>query len=60
MFARAVRDAAEAGLIPPVDPRIGGMGLLGMTSWVYKWYDPETATADRIGDDLVRLVLGDR
>lgn len=60
IFARAVRDAAEAGLIAPVDPRVGAMGLLGMTSWVYKWYDPATASAGRIGDELVRLVLGDR
>jgi TetR/AcrR family transcriptional regulator, cholesterol catabolism regulator len=56
VFARAVRDAAEAGLIAPVDPRIGAMGLLGLTSWVYKWYDPESASAERIGDELVRLV----
>jgi hypothetical protein len=31
-----------------------------MTSWVYKWYDPATATAERIGDEFVRLVLGTR
>lgn len=60
IFARAVRDAAAAGLIPPVDPRVGAMALLGMTSWVYKWYNPATATADRIGDEFVRLVLGPR
>jgi len=60
IFARAVRDAAAAGLIPPVDPRLGAMALLGMTSWVYKWYDPATATAERIGDEFVRLVLGPR
>jgi AcrR family transcriptional regulator len=60
IFARAVRDAAGAGLIPPVDPRVGAMAMLGMTSWAYKWYDPATATAERIGDEFVRLVLGAR
>jgi TetR/AcrR family transcriptional regulator, cholesterol catabolism regulator len=60
IFARAVRDAAGAGLIPPVDPRAGAMALLGMTSWVYKWYDPATMTAEMIGDEFVRLVLGPR
>jgi AcrR family transcriptional regulator len=58
IFARAVRDAAAAGLIGPVDPRVGAMAVLGMTSWVYKWYDPATMSADRIGDEFIRLVLG--
>jgi TetR/AcrR family transcriptional regulator, cholesterol catabolism regulator len=60
IFARAVRDAAAAGLIAPVDPRVGAMALVGMTSWVYKWYDPAVITAERIGDEFVRLVLGAR
>jgi len=60
IFARAVRDAAAAGLIAPVDPRIGAMALMGMTSWVYKWYDPAVVTAERIGDEFARLVLGAR
>jgi AcrR family transcriptional regulator len=60
IFARAVRDAAAAGLIPSVDPRVGAMGLMGMTSWVYKWYDPAAMSAERIGDEFVRLVLGTR
>jgi len=57
IFVRAVRDASEAGLIPPVDPRRGAMALMGMTSWVYKWYDPATVTAAQIGDDFVALIL---
>lgn len=60
IFARAVRAAADAGLLPPIDPRAGAMALLGMTSWVYKWYDPASMTADRIADEFVRMVLGPR
>jgi AcrR family transcriptional regulator len=60
IFARAVRDASAAGLIAPVDPRLGAMALMGMTSWVYKWYDPAVVTAERIGDEFVSLVLGAR
>jgi AcrR family transcriptional regulator len=60
IFARAIRDAAAAGLIPQVDPRIGAMALMGMTSWVYKWYDPAAVTAERIADEFTRLVLGAR
>jgi AcrR family transcriptional regulator len=57
VFARAVRDAADAGLIPRVDPRRGAMALLGMTSWVYKWYDARSMNAEEIGDDFVLLLL---
>lgn len=57
VFARAVRDAVDAGVIPPVDPRRGAMALMGMTSWVFKWYDPGTMTPAEIGDDFVRLIL---
>jgi AcrR family transcriptional regulator len=57
IFARAVRDAAQAGLIPRVDPRRGAMAVMGMTSWVYKWYDPTSVTAAQIGDDFVALIL---
>jgi AcrR family transcriptional regulator len=60
IVARAVRDAAEAGLIARVDPRVGALALVGMASWVYKWYDPAGMTAERIGDEFVRLVLGPR
>jgi AcrR family transcriptional regulator len=59
IFARAVRDAADAGLIAPVDPRVGAMAILGMASWVYKWFDPATASAETIGDEMVRLILRD-
>jgi TetR/AcrR family transcriptional regulator, cholesterol catabolism regulator len=57
VFARAVRDAVDAGVIPEVDPRRGAMALMGMTSWVFKWYDPETVTPEQIGDDFVRLIV---
>ena len=60
IFARAVRDAAAAGVIPAVDPRVGAMALVGMTSWVCQWYDPASTTAERIGDEFVRLLLGPR
>jgi hypothetical protein len=33
------------------------MALMGMTSWVFKWYDPKTMTPAEIGDDFVRLIV---
>ncbi|MBO0681875.1 MAG: TetR family transcriptional regulator [Candidatus Dormibacteraeota bacterium] len=60
IFARAIRDAADAGVIPRVDPRRGAMAIMGMTSWVYKWYDPSSMLPEDIGNDFVRLVLEQR
>lgn len=60
VFARAVRDAAGAGLIPPVDPMHGAMAIIGMSSWVHRWYDPARMDPADIADDFVRLVLGDQ
>jgi TetR/AcrR family transcriptional regulator, cholesterol catabolism regulator len=60
IFARAVRDASEAGLLPAVDPRLGAMALLGMTNWVYKWYDPSSMSVDQIADAFVRMILRGR
>lgn len=57
VYARAIRDAADAGLIPKVDPLRGAMAIIGMSSWVYKWYDPASVTHDEIADDFARLVL---
>ena len=57
VYARAIRDAADAGLIPKIDPLRGAMAIIGMASWIYKWYDPATVTPEQISEDFIRLVL---
>lgn len=56
-FVDAVRAAAAAGTIPPIDPRYGAQALLGMTSWTYKWYQPGEHDIAAVARDYVRLVL---
>lgn len=56
VFVEAVRDAVAAGMMPPVNPRYGAQALLGMTNWVYKWFDPQWDNLDRLADDFARLV----
>jgi TetR/AcrR family transcriptional regulator, cholesterol catabolism regulator len=57
-FAEAIALASREGAINDVDPRYGAQAILGMTSWIYKWFDPETDNWRDIARSFVRLVLG--
>lgn len=57
-FAEAVTLAAEKGLIASVDSRYGAQAILGMTSWIYKWFNPEKDDWHQLARDYVHLVLG--
>jgi AcrR family transcriptional regulator len=57
-FAEAVALAAEKGMIASVDSRYGAQAILGMTSWIYKWFDPAKDDWRQLAHDYVRLVLG--
>ena len=57
-FIEAVRAASDAGELHVVDPRLAAQALLGMTSWFYKWYQPERDDPDAFADACIRLVFG--
>jgi AcrR family transcriptional regulator len=59
-YDRHVRSMIEAGRasgeIPTtVDPRLTANALLGMTNWVYQWFDPASNDADDVADGLAAL-----
>ena len=56
-FVDVVTAGVEAGVLPPVSPRFGAQALLGMASWIYKWYDPAQDDWAALADDFVALVL---
>jgi AcrR family transcriptional regulator len=56
-FVDVVTAAVDAGVLPPINPRYGAQALLGMSSWVYKWYDPEQDDWTQLANDFVELVL---
>ncbi len=56
-FIDVVAAGVEAGVLPPVNPRFGAQALLGMSSWIYKWYDPAQDDWAALADDFVALVL---
>lgn len=57
VFVDTVAAAVAAGVIPAVDPRYGAQAILGMTTWVYKWFRPGRDDPDAIVDAFVRLIL---
>lgn len=56
-YVDAVANAVQAGVLPPIDPRHGAQAILGMSSWVYKWFDPGGSEWARVADDFIQLVL---
>jgi hypothetical protein len=56
-FVDVVTAGVEAGVLAPVNPRFGAQALLGMSSWIYKWYDPAQDDWAALADDFVALVL---
>jgi AcrR family transcriptional regulator len=59
-IAAIVQSAADAGELPPVDARHAAHAVLGMTSWIYKWFDPVRDDPDRVAETMTSLVLGQR
>jgi len=57
-IAEIVDAAVAEGGLPDVDARHAAHALLGMTSWVYKWFDPGRDDIDDVARTMVRLVLG--
>lgn len=56
-YVEAVAAAVEAGVLPKIDPRRGAQAILGMSSWVYKWFDPRQDDWCSVASDFVELVL---
>ncbi|MBS4728593.1 TetR family transcriptional regulator [Mycobacterium sp. SM1] len=57
-FIEAVDFAVKEGVITPVDPKYAAHALLGLTSWIYKWFSPEVDDWQEVARNFVRLVLG--
>ena len=58
VFREAVTRAVDQGCLSAVDARYGAQAILGMTSWVYKWFDPDRDDPDRFATTCIELVLG--
>ena len=56
-----IRDTLEAltekkGIQKPIDPTVAAFSLIGMTSWIYKWYNPKgRISVDNLIHNMTRL-----
>lgn len=57
-YVQAVEDAVAVGALVDDEPRYLAQAILGMTSWVYKWFDPARDDPERFAETCVRLILG--
>lgn len=55
-FIEAVEDAMTEGVLPPGDARMMADTLIGMTSWVYKWFDPDRDDPHEFADLCVAVL----
>jgi AcrR family transcriptional regulator len=60
LCSEVVEDAVAAGVIPPMDKRYGAQAILGITSWIYKWFDPKRDDPDAFADVVVSVFLRKR
>jgi AcrR family transcriptional regulator len=55
-----VEAAMRAGLLPAADPYLSGLAMLGLMSWIYKWYDGGRHDAEAYARTCEALLLAPR
>ncbi|MDP9429499.1 MAG: TetR/AcrR family transcriptional regulator [Actinomycetota bacterium] len=40
LFTEVIREGMAAGTVPPGDPTLLRLAILGMINWIVEWYDP--------------------
>ncbi len=53
----AVREVEAAGIVPARDPHLVAQAILGMTSWLYKWYSPKRDDPDVYAKVCIDLIF---
>ncbi|MFE3003087.1 TetR/AcrR family transcriptional regulator [Nocardia sp. NPDC059246] len=57
LWVQAVRQAMDADVLEPGDPKLTARLLLGMIMWISRWYSPsQNLTGDEIADAAIKLV----
>jgi AcrR family transcriptional regulator len=56
-YIDAVKAAMDADAIPAGNPRYAAQAILGMSSWVYKWFDPTHDDWSDVCRTFVQLIL---
>jgi hypothetical protein len=58
VLAAILREGIADGSFQEVDPTVAAFALLGMSSWVYRWYRPEGRfSIEEISEILQQVML---
>ncbi|MDP9280538.1 MAG: TetR/AcrR family transcriptional regulator [Chloroflexota bacterium] len=62
-FERVIVEGMREGVFVRSDPKLAALALLGMCTWVHRWYQPrgrlgEAAIADDLAERAVRMLSG--
>ena len=60
-FERVIAEGMRGGDFAPGDPKLAALALLGMCTWVHRWYRPrgrlgEATIADDLAERAVRML----
>ena len=57
-MVEVLRDGVAIGALQDVDPTVAAFTVLGASSWVYRWYQPEgRLSVDEVSNILQRVIL---
>jgi TetR/AcrR family transcriptional regulator, cholesterol catabolism regulator len=59
-FTRTVKACIDAGALPRADARLSALAIVGMVTWVYKWFRPGRDDPEVFADTCVALILEPR
>jgi AcrR family transcriptional regulator len=57
LFEATVASAVSAGALPEMDTRYAVNAVMGLTTWVYKWFRSESDDPEAFADACVRLIV---
>ncbi len=57
VYQEAVATAVDNGVLAPMSARYGAQAILGMTSWIYKWFDPDRDDPRAFADACVDMIM---
>ncbi|MGH7963553.1 MAG: TetR/AcrR family transcriptional regulator [Candidatus Binatia bacterium] len=56
---KVVAEGIQQGALSPIDPKLLTYGVMGMCTWLYRWYRPEgQQTPEAIADEFIRVLEG--
>jgi AcrR family transcriptional regulator len=58
LFTEVIKDGMAAGTVPPGDPLLLRLAILGMINWIVEWYDPGgRLSIEEVKAEMIDLIM---